>query len=271
MRPVCSGVTKLTHRNRDQQGAVKTQLDKLEDNMSNLSTETASRISTLKGDLLKDIRKLIEEKNAAQLAAETVASEPAADNIVSPAPYFAMNSGLTNLRSALESLTSEMVSATRANTILSSLFFDSMYLREETIVNAEEGTFEWLLPPAKDYPDLSPLSSEGDSTSASEASIGETSTSSGSGVHDGDTDIRTDSAEDSQIQAQEGARRHARKEFTKWLASGQGLFHISGKAGSGKSTLMKFLSAHGGDNEAPQDLGGRQETRLCTLLLLEIK
>ncbi|KAI2627376.1 hypothetical protein GGS26DRAFT_599295 [Hypomontagnella submonticulosa] len=29
--------------------------------------------------------------------------------------------------------------------------------------------------------------------------------------------------------------------FTKWLRSGSGIFHIEGKAGSGKSTLMKFL------------------------------
>ncbi|KAK3368502.1 hypothetical protein B0H63DRAFT_497750 [Podospora didyma] len=30
----------------------------------------------------------------------------------------------------------------------------------------------------------------------------------------------------------------------KWLSSGQGIFHISGKLGSGKSTLMKFLYEH---------------------------
>jgi len=32
--------------------------------------------------------------------------------------------------------------------------------------------------------------------------------------------------------------------FTHWLSSGRGIFHISGKMGSGKSTLMKFLSGH---------------------------
>jgi hypothetical protein len=32
--------------------------------------------------------------------------------------------------------------------------------------------------------------------------------------------------------------------FIKWLSSGEGLFHISGKLGSGKSTLMKFLCSH---------------------------
>jgi len=40
-------------------------------------------------------------------------------------------------------------------------------------------------------------------------------------------------------------RSRARVSFLKWLLSGSGVFHISGKAGSGKSTLMKFLYSHG--------------------------
>ena len=32
--------------------------------------------------------------------------------------------------------------------------------------------------------------------------------------------------------------------FPEWLKSGDGIFWMSGKAGSGKSTLMKFLSSH---------------------------
>jgi hypothetical protein len=32
--------------------------------------------------------------------------------------------------------------------------------------------------------------------------------------------------------------------FTKWLESGNGIFHIAGKPGAGKSTLMKFLYKH---------------------------
>lgn len=36
----------------------------------------------------------------------------------------------------------------------------------------------------------------------------------------------------------------ARKLFTDWLADGDGIFHIAGKLGSGKSTLMKFLRDH---------------------------
>ncbi|KAI2463809.1 hypothetical protein F4781DRAFT_104149 [Annulohypoxylon bovei var. microspora] len=32
--------------------------------------------------------------------------------------------------------------------------------------------------------------------------------------------------------------------FTNWLSSGRGIFHIAGKPGSGKSTLMKFIYKH---------------------------
>ncbi|KAI0387062.1 hypothetical protein F5Y04DRAFT_242934 [Hypomontagnella monticulosa] len=38
--------------------------------------------------------------------------------------------------------------------------------------------------------------------------------------------------------------------FTEWLRSGSGIFHIEGKAGSGKSTLMKFLC----DNPQTMDI-----------------
>lgn len=39
-------------------------------------------------------------------------------------------------------------------------------------------------------------------------------------------------------------RRLAWKRFNTWLSSGNGIFHISGKLGSGKSMLIKFLSSH---------------------------
>ena len=43
---------------------------------------------------------------------------------------------------------------------------------------------------------------------------------------------------------EQGRDRSARESFIQWLSSGTGIFHISGKLGSGKSTLMKFLCDH---------------------------
>jgi hypothetical protein len=45
-------------------------------------------------------------------------------------------------------------------------------------------------------------------------------------------------------------RTDARKRYVRWLFSGAGMFHIAGKPGSGKSTLMKFLS------RAPSTIAG---------------
>jgi ABC-type polysaccharide/polyol phosphate transport system ATPase subunit len=36
----------------------------------------------------------------------------------------------------------------------------------------------------------------------------------------------------------------ARISYAEWISSGAGIFHIEGKPGSGKSTLMKFLTSH---------------------------
>lgn len=36
----------------------------------------------------------------------------------------------------------------------------------------------------------------------------------------------------------------SRNVFLNWLSQGEGFFHIAGKLGSGKSTLMKFLTKH---------------------------
>ncbi|KAH6647760.1 hypothetical protein BKA67DRAFT_694764 [Truncatella angustata] len=44
--------------------------------------------------------------------------------------------------------------------------------------------------------------------------------------------------------------------FVKWLATGSGTYHISGKLGSGKSTLMKFLRDHKRTREELQKWAG---------------
>jgi type II secretory ATPase GspE/PulE/Tfp pilus assembly ATPase PilB-like protein len=37
---------------------------------------------------------------------------------------------------------------------------------------------------------------------------------------------------------------NARERYLSWLQEGRGIFHVAGKLGSGKSTLMKFLFNH---------------------------
>jgi ATPase subunit of ABC transporter with duplicated ATPase domains len=54
---------------------------------------------------------------------------------------------------------------------------------------------------------------------------------------------RTQREEVSRAEADE-AKVHARRVLTHWLSKEEGILHISGKLGSGKSTLMKFLYEH---------------------------
>ena len=50
-----------------------------------------------------------------------------------------------------------------------------------------------------------------------------------------------------------------RDDFYDWLVHGTGIFWISGKAGSGKSTLMKFLSHHTTTKQALEEWAGDKE------------
>ncbi|KAK6084867.1 hypothetical protein SCUP234_03050 [Seiridium cupressi] len=79
--------------------------------------------------------------------------------------------------------------------LLKQLNYDSIDSREDSIREAESGTFSWML----------------------------------------DDDTAIDMLPH---------MHRARRSFIEWLNSGSGVFHISGNAGAGKSTLMKLLRHH---------------------------
>ncbi|KAF3760570.1 hypothetical protein M406DRAFT_268843, partial [Cryphonectria parasitica EP155] len=51
-------------------------------------------------------------------------------------------------------------------------------------------------------------------------------------------------------------RTVARKKFISWLRTGSDVLHISGKAGSGKSTLMKYIGGHKRTKQELEDWAG---------------
>ena len=57
--------------------------------------------------------------------------------------------------------------------------------------------------------------------------------------------------------------------FASWLSSGSGLYWFSGKAGSGKSTLMKFVASHSKTRDLLSSWAGGPRNRiyLCTFFL----
>ncbi|KXG49909.1 uncharacterized protein PGRI_058770 [Penicillium griseofulvum] len=126
---------------------------------------------------------------------------------------------LAKLGASLFEFQTVTTSISRGNKILELLAFKSMYSREDSIGNAESGTFEWMVDEKSqsvDDPSNPPLEPE--------EMYGE-----------GRREKRW-------LRKQESLRKCTREEFLTWLDSGRYIFHISGKAGSGKSTLMKFLS-----------------------------
>ncbi|KAI0475583.1 hypothetical protein GGR56DRAFT_520370 [Xylariaceae sp. FL0804] len=64
---------------------------------------------------------------------------------------------------------------------------------------------------------------------------------------------------DSQSQQTDSFRQEASECFCRWLRHGRGIFHISGKPGAGKSTLMKFLCKSSTTTQLLQGWAGQKK------------
>ena len=149
--------------------------------------------------------------------------------------------------------------------ILESLAFNGMYGRYETVDDAHFRTFRWIFndnlddsqaedeieslwsseddfdndqqeDETKNAPNLEEKSN--DSRSGDEV---ESIPSSADGLDNGQPEDEVESVSS----IEDDAKASARESLLSWLSSsGAGIFHISGKLGSGKSTLMKYLCEH---------------------------
>jgi hypothetical protein len=105
--------------------------------------------------------------------------------------------------------------------ILESLSFEGMYGRYEAVDNAHFKTFRWIFD--DDFHD------EED----------------GDGQENNDNaDVKNEDQDENKNEVEDAAKVSARESFLNWISSRVGIFHISGKLGSGKSTLMKYLYSH---------------------------
>ncbi|KAK3988483.1 hypothetical protein QBC44DRAFT_397906 [Cladorrhinum sp. PSN332] len=109
----------------------------------------------------------------------------------------------------LLAMTDEVLTGVAQRKVLSVLGFPEMRTRRDLVEEAHERTFSWIF----DTRELRPL---GEPWSWRE---------------------RVAYEEKSKL-------RNSADGFLRWLAKGDGLFHIAGKLGSGKSTLMKYLCGH---------------------------
>ncbi|KAK3313992.1 hypothetical protein B0H66DRAFT_537239 [Apodospora peruviana] len=134
----------------------------------------------------------------------------------------------------------EVLVAIAQRRVLKSLWFDGMHSRYDMVDDAYSKTFKWIFgdayPPEVDKDDLESL--DDIETNEEEGEEDEKSTDENS-LRTNEDDIETD-------EAALKMKSEAREKFMGWLSSAESIFHISGKLGSGKSTLMKFLREHRG-------------------------
>lgn len=127
--------------------------------------------------------------------------------------------------------------------------------------HAESGTFSWIL--------------EGGDASSTEQPIHIISGESENLVDDADNGSIRSSSNGSYAHSVEGSarlnaeelerRRHTSEYFISFLKKDNGVFFVSGKAGSGKSTLMKFLGHHSRVREQLESWSGDKKLVLVAL------
>ena len=178
--------------------------------------------------------------DASQLGATTAERLDALPNIILDGLQTAQATDLHTIREQVLELKSLTKKIPVQHEILKRLAFSSMRSREDKIDPAEAGTFEWMLddPGANDSEPRGSGAYEQEEVGDGEVGGGGTGSSrayelegaGGSKASDSDAD-RLDAA-------------LPKPNIALWLREGGRIFHISGKAGSGKSTLVKFLYSH---------------------------
>ncbi|CZR32422.1 uncharacterized protein FPRO_02016 [Fusarium proliferatum ET1] len=132
--------------------------------------------------------------------------------------------------------------------ILKSLKHDDMDKRHDMIENAHEKTFQWIfdIDGNDQSGSVSSAPNDWDSVDTLESDDSDAS------VHyfrERERNRRREEKRDYETKKTKDEiqmRHESRETFLTWLSAGTGIFHISGKMGCGKSTLMKFLSHHPG-------------------------
>jgi hypothetical protein len=123
---------------------------------------------------------------------------------------------------SLLNLSDQAIAKVCQNLILDGLRFEKMNDRFDEVKQAHLKTFNWILGEPDDGSDYN------DDESDRSDSV----------------DISHDAEHHHDKEESYPLRLQARDNFVNWLENGNGIFHVSGKPGAGKSTLMKYLCQH---------------------------
>lgn len=143
---------------------------------------------------------------------------------------------LQDIRTALSKISISMRTISAEDKVLQALWFPELQSRERSIDEAHIGTFRWLLhdPEGDSQRGVDSVSKYSSDTydESNDSCEGQCKRNSICGTSESDNESRQEDID----------RQEKREAFIKWLQVGNGVFYISGKVGSGKSTLMKSLA-----------------------------
>ncbi|KAI0907600.1 hypothetical protein F4823DRAFT_548322 [Ustulina deusta] len=140
----------------------------------------------------------------------------------------------TKLSELISNISSTRTKIEKEDWILGKLKFPGMRRRENAIGPALAGTYRWLLhPPEADHsrstsPGSDAASLDKDDLSGALRMLNKFAVQSAKSF--------SESGQASELKTE------TRAKFLSWLESGSGVFYLSGKPGSGKSTMMKFIT-----------------------------
>jgi hypothetical protein len=192
--------------------AIQVQLSEFQSQVIKQSSDAAEQLERLRNDVLETLENTLRQVHSPAY------QDPGTDGTFPDPAGNDISDQLQLLRAIRESLDSLLKGRTGPSPeirILKQLYFGSLHRREDDMAPAEVDTFEWILAgPAAKHPE-----------------------------------VREHSDEEEKHESPQ--REAASARFLHWLREENGVFHISGKPGSGKSTMMKLLL---GDGRTKQEL-----------------
>jgi hypothetical protein len=173
----------------------------------------------------------------------------------------------------LLSLEGEVACTIAQARILDSLAFEEMHGRYDMVDEAHSETFNWIFSHEHLIHENSKLELKAKMYGLSQglkkpADIGDVGVQQDEEEHQGEGESSAfDEVEMSRNRDDTSRRTQqiARVRLTEWLSSGEGIFHVSGKLGSGKSTLMKYLYNHPKTELMLKTWAGKKSQTFCTL------
>jgi hypothetical protein len=208
----------------EQQSAIKSQLDIIQNDAEKLSSASANDLKALRDDVVGLLNSLKDKdcKDESNSSHGNVTGHDEAQKLL-----FQSLDEIIGRISKLEDALQVIPKETR---VLQHLYFDAMFAREDSIDDASEGTFAWITMTDSEFKKY--LSSWKANPAVSTVK------------NQPDNQRHTLKPGFQSQKAATEKMNESRQLLRKWLTHGEGVFHISGKAGSGKSTLMKFILTH---------------------------